>query len=99
MKFTWKAKNNESGWTDGPVAPNGDPIVFDTQDECYSHMRSAALNKMKWNTEWEDFESTEEKDDLTVSAESIGYDVRFYPHKIVHVSYSGKYVYEIIPIR
>lgn len=102
MKFTWKAKNND-GWSDSPMTALGKPILFDTQEECYKHMRSAAMNKMKWNTNWEDFDDMETettKDGiLTTVYDYIAYDVNFYPNKIVHRSYSGEYVYEIVPVK
>lgn len=60
---------------------------FDTQKECYNDMRNAALEKMKWNTEYdEDFND----------GDCIGYEVYFEKDKIIHESYSGKYVYEIV---
>jgi len=96
MKYTWKAKSND-GWSDSPMTALGKPILFDTQEECYKHMRSAALGKMKWNTEWEDFECVREGENgVKTSDISIGYDVKFYPDRIVHTSYSGEYVYEIV---
>lgn len=66
-------------------------------------MRSAAMNKMKWNTNWEDFDDMETKTTkdgiVTTTYDYIAYDVNFYPNKIVHRSYSGEYVYEIVPVK
>lgn len=62
---------------------------FDTKEEAYNDMRNHALDKMKWNTEYkEDFESD---DDF------ICYDVTFKKDKIEHNSYSGRYIYEVVP--
>ena len=62
---------------------------FETKGSAYDDMRNAALTKMKWNTEYDE--------DFTDGAEVIDYDVHFSfsQGKIVHESYSGKYVYEI----
>jgi hypothetical protein len=52
-------------------------------------MRNAALEKMKWNTEFdEDFDDVDDSD-------YIGYKVKFSKDKIIHESYSGIYTYEI----
>lgn len=89
MKFTWEAHCTTDDWTDRPLDDSGEPILFDTQEKCYNQMRSAALNKMKWNTEFDDFDSDS----------PIVYTVKFFPNKIVHTSYSGEYVYEILQVR
>ena len=61
---------------------------FDNKRDCYNDMRNAALEKMKWNTEYdEDFEY---KDD------AVDYKVRFTQDMIIHTSYSGVYVYKIV---
>ena len=60
--------------------------IFDTQKEAYEDMRNAALEKMKWNTEFdEDF----------YDVDAIDYEVIFYKDKIIHSSYSGEYTYSI----
>lgn len=60
--------------------------VFETKKECYEDMREAALEKMKWNTEYEDCDE----------CDSIGYSVSFAKDCIYHESYSGKYEYKIV---
>lgn len=60
---------------------------FTTLRECYEDMRNAALEKAKWNTQFdEDFE------DGVV----IGYEFKFHPLKITHESYSGIYTYRVV---
>ena len=55
-------------------------------------MRNAALEKMKWNTEYrEDFGDLED-------GEYIGYKVRFSKEVIIHESYSGIYTYKIVEV-
>lgn len=91
VKYTWVAKSDDSCYD---VQGN----VFDTKQECYEDMRNAALEKMKWNTQYvEDFdwENGEVKED---DNNCIGYEVSFMPHKIIHKSYSGTYTYEIKPM-
>ena len=63
---------------------------FITKESCYKNMRGAALEKMTWNTELEDFENENEL---------IEYKVYFSPNEIRHVSYSGEYVYKIVEIK
>lgn len=66
--------------------------MFDTKEECYNDMRNAALEKMKWNTQYrEDVLPTCENDIL----DYIGYSVKFNKDYISHNSYSGEYVYTI----
>lgn len=62
---------------------------FETKREAYEDMRNAALEKIKWNTEFD--EDFEDKDDM------IDYHIDFYFSKgeIVHESYSGVYTYVI----
>lgn len=62
---------------------------FSTKEEAYNDMRNHALEKMKWNTDYkEDFESDED---------TIGYNVTFKKDKIEHNSYSGRYIYKVVP--
>ena len=75
---------------------------YKTRRECYNAMRKRALEKMEWNTNYnEDFDMSEkELDALPINKvfkdeNSISYDVRFYPNKIVHTSYSGTYTYKM----
>ena len=64
--------------------------MFATQKEAYEDMRNAALEKMKWNTEFD-----EDFDEIM----PITYEVEFYPNKIIHKSYSGVYTYEMCVMR
>lgn len=84
MKYSWKAKSDDGGYeTQG--------MLFSTKQEAYNDMRHYALEKMKWNTEWEDFSDLSDDD-------FIAYDVQFSRNSIVHRSYSGIYTYEIVEI-
>lgn len=62
---------------------------FEDKEDAYLDMRTAALDKMEWNTEPEDFDDTD----------AIRYEVWFSPEIIVHESYSGVYVYRIVPAK
>lgn len=86
-KWKWVAKSNDGSFQDESRC------VFDTKEEAYNDMRSAALEKMKWNTEWADVIGGfgEDNDDF-----SLGYEVHFCPSWIEHTSYSGTYTYKII---
>ena len=82
FKCKWVAYSNDGAYEDFSKGS------FDEKKDCYNDMRNAALEKMKWNTEYdEDFSN---KDD------SIGYKVRFAQDMIIHTSYSGTYVYKIV---
>ena len=59
---------------------------FITEADAYDDMRDAAMGKMKWNTEPEDFDD----------CDRIGYEVKFSPDTISHYSYSGTYVWHIV---
>ena len=83
MKYSWKVKSDDGAFEDDSK------IKFDTKKEAYNNMRHHALVKMKWNTEWEDFDDMSEED-------WIGYDVKFHQDYIIHTSYSGTYTYEIV---
>lgn len=61
---------------------------FDTKKECYEDMRQAVLEKMKWNTEFDE--------DFTEADDAVHYKVRFTQDEIIHCSFSGVYVYRII---
>ena len=64
-------------------------VKFDNIKFAYNNMRDAALEKAKWNTEFdEDFEDNV----------PIGYEFSFSPTEIVHISYSGVYTYKIIEV-
>lgn len=83
IKYKWFAESNDGAFEDESRKS------FDTKQECYNDMRNAALEKMKWNTEFdEDFGDLNDGD-------YIGYKVKFSKDKIIHESYSGIYTYEI----
>lgn len=84
-RYSWKASSN-----DGSFEDNGG--WFETHEEAYNDMRNHALEKVKWNTEWEDFSDLSEED-------FIAYDVQFSRNSIVHRSYSGIYTYKIVKKR
>lgn len=79
-KYKWFANSSDGSFDDESKE------YFTSKEECYNDMRNSALEKMKWNTEWEDVD-----DDDT-----IGYRVHFSRNKIIHESYSGLYTYVII---
>lgn len=67
-------------------------------------MMEHAVNKMKWNVEYSDVQEGQHlidnnglirTDEKSMQGGYVGYEARFYPHKIVHTSYSGTYTYEI----
>lgn len=82
-RYSWKASSDDGSYEVEPQK------WFDTKKDAYNDMRKYALEKMKWNTELEDFSDMDEKD-------WIGYNVKFHPNYIVHESYSGIYTYEIV---
>lgn len=78
--YKWVASSDD-GWFE-----DKEKSIFSSKEDCYNDMRNAALEKMKWNTQFaEDFED----------GVGIGYEVTFSPDKITHKSYSGTYTYEI----
>lgn len=98
MKYLWTANSDDGCFEDKSEK------VFDTQAECYMDMMEHAVNKMKWNVDYQDViegQSILEKDGIKQTNEVgkhagyVGYEVKFMPHKIVHTSYSGTYTYEI----
>lgn len=84
-KYSWIASSNDGSYQATSCR------FFDTKKEAYDDMRNEALEKMKWNTELEDFSDIDEKD-------WIGYDVKFHPNYIIHESYSGTYTYKICSV-
>lgn len=85
-EYKWIAKCTDGSFTDESKTS------FKTKKECYNDMRNAVLEKMKWNTEYdEDFA------DLAHD-EFLGYKVRFNQNEITHESYSGLYIYNIVEI-
>ena len=79
--FYWEAMSDDGAFHD--ESKRG----FKTEQEAYIDMRNAALEKMKWNTEYDE--------DFYDSECSIDYRVYFKKNEIVHESYSGKYAYKI----
>lgn len=84
-KYTWIASSNDGSYQATSCR------FFDTKKEAYEDMRNEALEKMKWNTELEDFSDLDESD-------CLGYEVKFHPNYIVHESYSGTYTYKIVSV-
>ena len=83
VRYKWFAHSDDGAFEDNSTE------TFKTKKKCYESMRNAVLEKMKWNTQFdEDFE-----DDKDVC---IGYEVKFMQDKITHNSYSGLYTYEIM---
>ena len=81
-RFKWVAFSHDWSYEVGSHS------TFVTKDACYNDMRTAVLNKMRWNTEYnEDFED---------GTSAISYKVWFERGMIVHQSYSGTYVYLIV---
>ena len=82
--YVWCAESNDGSYQEYNIGK-----TFETEKDAYEDMRNAALEKMKWNTEYdEDFDDIEDES-------YIGYEVEFYRNKIVHTSYSGVYTYQI----
>ena len=82
-KYKWVAASNDGAFEDESRQE------FTSKKECYNDMRNAALEKMKWNTEYyADFADI-------IEDGYIGYEVKFSRNKIIHESYSGVYTYEI----
>lgn len=78
--FYWEAHSTDGSFEDESEA------FFEDRKKAYEDMRNAVLEKMKWNTEYdEDFED----------GESVSYEVEFSRDRIVHKSYSGEYIYEL----
>lgn len=84
VKYKWVAECSDGAFNDESRE------LYKTKEECYCYMRDAALEKMKWNTEYnQDFDDEED---------SIGYEVSFSQNEITHRSYSGLYVYKIVEV-
>lgn len=85
MKYKWIAECSDGAFKD-------ESALFDSEKECYNNMRNAVLEKMKWNTEYDDdFTDIQEGD-------YIGYEVHFNKREITHKSYSGLYTYKIVEV-
>lgn len=78
--FRWVSWSKDGSWKDESGK------TFKTAKEAYDDMRNAALEKMKWNTEYDD-----DFDDC----ERIGYAVKFSEDTISHDSYSGTYFWHL----
>ena len=85
MKYKWIAECSDGAYND-------ESALFDSEKECYNDMRNAVLEKMKWNTEYDD-DFTDIPDDGY-----IGYEVHFSKCEITHKSYSGLYTYKIVEV-
>lgn len=81
MRYMWKA-HSEDGCYEAKSSG-----TFTTRKDAYIDMRFNALKKMQWNTEWEDLDD---------DGDTLGYEVHFSKDKIIHESYSGRYIYEIV---
>lgn len=81
-KCKWVAYSNDGSYEDFSRSS------FDNKKDCYNDMRNAVLEKMKWNTEYDE--------DFSYEDDAIGYKVRFTQDMIIHTSYSGTYVYKIV---
>lgn len=83
--YYWVAKSDDGAFEENSIRDYGKR--FKTEREAYNDMRNAALEKMKWNTEYnEDFD----EENMVIS-----YGVTFSLNRIIHISYSGIYTYEI----
>lgn len=81
-RFKWVAFSHDSAYE------VNSKHCFATKDECYNDMRNAVLEKMKWNTEYDE--------DFSDGTDAISYKVWFEQGMIVHQSFSGTYVYLIV---
>ena len=81
--YYWICSSNDGSYSDKSKT------MFNKKKDCYNDMRNSALEKIKFNTEYdEDF----------CDSKSIDYGVQFSQDKIIHQSYSGIYTYEVIEI-
>lgn len=81
-KYKWVAYSHDGSYEDFSRGS------FDNKKDCYNDMRNAVLEKMKWNTEYDE--------DFDYEGEAIGYKVLFMQNMIIHTSFSGTYVYKIV---
>lgn len=83
--YSWEA------FGDGGSYKAKSPTLFRTRKEAYEDMRQAALDKMKWNTEYdEDFGGDDDQ--------MVEYGVSFSRGKIVHNSFSGRYAWHVVKV-
>ena len=81
-KYKWVAYSNDGSYEDFSRSS------FDNKKDCYNDMRNAVLEKMKWNTEYDE--------DFDYKDAAVGYKVLFTQNMIVHTSFSGTYAYKIV---
>lgn len=86
-RFKWVCYSDDTAFEDGSEH------TFETEAECYADMQAHALEKMKWNTNYEDGDFNDCFDDYY---DGITYKVHFAKKMIIHHSYSGGYVYKIV---
>lgn len=83
VAYKWVAKSDDGAFEDESIT------LFPSKKSCYNNMRMYALEKMQWNTQYdEDF----------YDCDSIGYEVQFTQNSITHKSYSGVYTYKIVEV-
>ena len=84
LEYSWVASSDDGCFEDKSKA------TFKTRKDAYNDMRDSALEKMKWNTQYDDdfFDGTD-----------IGYKVTFSRDRISHESYSGLYTYKILRVK
>ena len=94
MKYRWTASSDDGSFSDSSAK------TFDTQAECYMDMMNHAIDKMKWNVEWndvcDDCVIVPNKDGILIGSSCIEYNAQFFTDKIIHKSYSGIYTYSIM---
>lgn len=92
VKFRWTSHSDDGSWED-----HSD--VFDTQEECYEDMMEHAIDKMKWNVEWDDIiggaPEKELANGIVTTVHPIRYHLNVNADKITHTSYSGTYTWQI----
>ena len=81
FKYSWVASSEDGSFEDKGTR------WFTSKRDAYINMRAHALEKMQWNTQWEDLDD---------NGDSLGYKVHFAKDKIVHESYSGIYTYRLV---
>ena len=84
ITFKWVADSDDGCFHDESKKS------FETEAEAYKDMRNAALEKIKWNTEYDEDYLGDEYDG------NIEYKINFSRNKIIHESYSGIYTYQLV---
>jgi len=80
-KYMWVAISDDASFCEHSYH-------FDQKIDCYNHCLSHFTTKIQWNVEYNDFTDDEE---------TIGYRLRIGRTAMLHKSYSGTYLYKIIP--